>query len=317
MPLCPKCHAEIKAHFKFCRQCGAPIERNVVGTAIATAVPSGPTHPAPAAPAEPAHRVPPPVAATPALDHPVVAPAASEATETRPPVTEAPRAPQPPRPAPAASVSDAPRQPVAPPPSPSTRLGRLAQVSRSRRVWASLALAAAVLLVAGAGMYYLKPTWWETIKGSVPGVPSISGLTSKTPSARAEQYVGQGMAYASLKQWDNAVQEFTHAIETSPSYAVAYANRGIAYMQQKKLNLALDDLKKAAELAPKDAMVRYNLASLYAVEGQVDRALQALNQALDLGFNQIDALRSDPDLASLRSNPEFQKILEQHKIFIK
>ena len=88
-------------------------------------------------------------------------------------------------------------------------------------------------------------------------------------------------------------------------------------MQQKKFNKAMDDLKKASEVAPNDPMVYYNLTSLYSLQNQLDRALDSLDKALELGFNDYDSLRNDPDLNSLRKHPEYRKVLEKYKVFIK
>jgi Flp pilus assembly protein TadD len=137
------------------------------------------------------------------------------------------------------------------------------------------------------------------------------------PPASAEQAFGQGVTFAAMRDYDNAIKEFSRAIEISPTYAAAYANRGVAYMQQKKLNKALDDLTKATELDPKDKMAYYNLTALYAVGGQSDRAFDALDRALALGFDQYDALRTDPDLRSIRNHPDFRKVLEKHKVFLR
>lgn len=127
----------------------------------------------------------------------------------------------------------------------------------------------------------------------------------------------QGMNYVKSKDYENAIKEFTLAIEKYPKYAVAYSNRGVAYIQQKKLNNATDDLLKAAELDPKDKEIHYNIAALYSLQNQLDRALDSLDKALSFGFGDYDALRNDPDLANLRKHPEFRKILEKHKVFIK
>jgi Flp pilus assembly protein TadD len=167
----------------------------------------------------------------------------------------------------------------------------------------------AVAVAGAAGAYYFGG---ETVRSYFALAFGVA-----KPPARAEQYLGQGMTYASMKDYDNAIKEFSRAIELAPSYSVAYANRGVAYMQQKKFNKALDDLKKASELSPKDKMAHYNLAALYALQGQKDRALDSLDTALELGFDQYDALRTDPDLTSIRDNPEFRKVLEKHKVFLK
>ena len=136
-------------------------------------------------------------------------------------------------------------------------------------------------------------------------------------SSRAEQHVQQGMTYIKMKDYDNAIIEFSRAIDLMPNFAVAYADRGIAYMQQRKLNKAMDDLQKAAGLAPGDKSIHYNLTALYCLQGAKDRAFDSLDKAMELGFNNYDALRTDPDLDGIREDPEFRKILEKYKVFIR
>lgn len=126
----------------------------------------------------------------------------------------------------------------------------------------------------------------------------------------------QGMNYLRTHDYDNAIKEFTVAIQKYPSYDVAYSNRAVAYMQQKKFNKAMDDLKKAEEINPNNATVHYNFVALYSLQRQIDRALDSLDRALELGFNNYDALRTDPDLNNVRKHPEFRKICEKYKVFI-
>jgi Flp pilus assembly protein TadD len=161
-----------------------------------------------------------------------------------------------------------------------------------------------------------------TIGAAAAGTPAATKRApAKTDSAqaaaRAEQHVVQGMTYIKMKDFDNAIVEFTRAIDLMPNYAVAYANRGVAYIQQQKLNKASDDLRKAVELDPGDKSIHYNLTALYCLQGAKDRAFDSLDKALELGFNNYDALRNDPDLEGIRNEAEFRKVLEKHKIFIK
>jgi len=115
---------------------------------------------------------------------------------------------------------------------------------------------------------------------------------------------------------DNAIAEFSNAINKDPNYAEAYSNRAVAYMLQKKNNKALDDLKKAKEIKPDSATIRYNLASVHSLMGNTDYGLDELDAALSKGFNDYDSLRKDPDISNLRKSKEFQQILEKHKVFI-
>jgi len=147
------------------------------------------------------------------------------------------------------------------------------------------------------------------------------------PSIEVKSHIKQGLSYVSVaknanspgifnENIENAINEFSNAINKDPNYAEAYSNRGVAYMMQKKYNKALDDLKKAKELKPDSANIRYNLASCYSLMGSVDYGLDELDSALAKGFNSYDSLRKDPDIANLRKHKEFRKILEKHKVFI-
>lgn len=150
---------------------------------------------------------------------------------------------------------------------------------------------------------------------------------SDEPSEAAKANLKQGMSYISIakssnskaafnENLDNAISEFSNAINKDSNYAEAYSARAAAYMLQKKNNKALDDLKKAKELKPDSAMIRYNLACVHSVMGNTDYGLDELDSALAKGFNDYDSLRKDPDLNNLRKTKEWRTILEKHKVFI-
>ena len=60
---------------------------------------------------------------------------------------------------------------------------------------------------------------------------------------------------------------------------------------------------------PDDCLARYNLGCSLAVAGHADDALECLEAAIRLGYRDIDHMRTDPDLASLRDRPEFRALL--------
>jgi tetratricopeptide (TPR) repeat protein len=132
----------------------------------------------------------------------------------------------------------------------------------------------------------------------------------------AQVNLQQGMQYASGKDYENAIKEFTLSIEKYPNYATAYSNRAVAYMQQKKYNKAQEDLDKAVGINPDDPLIHYNITALRSLTDKLDIALDSLDKCLELGFNDVDSLRNDPDLKNLRKHPEYRKILDKHKIFI-
>jgi len=71
--------------------------------------------------------------------------------------------------------------------------------------------------------------------------------------------------------------------------------------------LAVD--AKLVEAAPDDPTVRYNLACSQALLGQSDEAIATLRIALELGYDDLDFMREDGDLESLRDDPRFRDLL--------
>ena len=163
---------------------------------------------------------------------------------------------------------------------------------------------------------------WKKDMGSGPAADDVS----------ARQHIEQGFVSIKISKthkqnsaefneaMENAIQEFSAVVESTASAdlkAKAFELRGTAYMIQKKYNKAMDDLNHAVELQPESPTIHYNLASLYSIEKKIDLGLDAIDSALANGFDNYNALRKDPDITNLRRNPEFKKILEKHKVFLK
>jgi tetratricopeptide (TPR) repeat protein len=74
---------------------------------------------------------------------------------------------------------------------------------------------------------------------------------------------------------------------------------------------ALPSLRIATRVAPDDATLWYNLACCEARRGRSAEALASLERALDLGFPRPTQLESDPDLASLRGQAAFARLVER------
>ena len=70
--------------------------------------------------------------------------------------------------------------------------------------------------------------------------------------------------------------------------------------------VGLDERLKA--LRPSDPEVRYNLACSLTLSRKFEQAAAELSLALELGFNDVHSLQSDPDLADLRAHPAFRPI---------
>jgi tetratricopeptide (TPR) repeat protein len=91
-------------------------------------------------------------------------------------------------------------------------------------------------------------------------------------------------------------------VDVLVALADLYARQG---MVEKGLALDL----KLVEAHPDEPTFHYNLACSHSLLGNLDPALAALQRAIQLGYNEWDHLREDPDLANLKKDVRFQQML--------
>jgi cytochrome c-type biogenesis protein CcmH/NrfG len=128
-----------------------------------------------------------------------------------------------------------------------------------------------------------------------------------------------GGTYLQMQQTNQAVQLLTEAVNNSKitepeSLEVAEIFEQIGYVSGFEAAI-----RKLVAFEPNAPEHRYNLAAIEAVTGRTQAALADLKMALDLNARRLatnpaamditKVVRTDPNLNSLRSLPEFQKLL--------
>jgi tetratricopeptide (TPR) repeat protein len=68
--------------------------------------------------------------------------------------------------------------------------------------------------------------------------------------------------------------------------------------------------ERLSRLCAEDPVVWYNLACSLALSDRADDAFDALNRAVELGYNDYDGMKKDPDLSALHGDARFESILE-------
>lgn len=91
-----------------------------------------------------------------------------------------------------------------------------------------------------------------------------------------------GLTKVQEKKFQDAIQDFSVAIEEEPSFVDAYAERAVAYIQLEENELAMFDLNVCVELEPNNSY-RYSCrAFLKARIGDLDGALLDYEKAIHL-----------------------------------
>ncbi len=115
-----------------------------------------------------------------------------------------------------------------------------------------------------------------------------------------------------LGRTEEAKVAATRLVEMMPNYLlqnpddsrarIVYAHMLITL---GKVDVAVAEAHAAIESAPGDSVMLYNAACLYAKLNETRRALDTLRQAINAGVTNFQWMKHDPDLNSLRADPEF------------
>jgi predicted esterase len=84
---------------------------------------------------------------------------------------------------------------------------------------------------------------------------------------------------------------------------------GAILMRRKDYRRAEVYLHRARIFSPRDSNLAYNLACALARNGKKDAAIKMLATSVKLGFKDMSHIKKDPDLASLRSDARYRKIV--------
>ncbi len=97
-----------------------------------------------------------------------------------------------------------------------------------------------------------------------------------------EAYLNRGISYDICVQYDQAVKEFTKAIEICPKCAEAYNARGFTYRKMDQYDLAIKDYTKSIEINPTDVTTYINRGLVFDEKGRLDQALKDYIKAIEI-----------------------------------
>ena len=106
-------------------------------------------------------------------------------------------------------------------------------------------------------------------------------------------YYNRAIVYGALGRNKDAIEDGTRAIELNPKDANAYINRGIDYIGIGNYGKAVADLNKAIELNAQDAAAYYARGYAHQKLSTFERALPDFRKSAKMGYKKAEAyLRS-------------------------
>ena len=108
----------------------------------------------------------------------------------------------------------------------------------------------------------------------------IKDVIEQKVKREAAIYFFKGISFEKKGQYDQAIKDYTKAIEVNPRFAGAYSNRGRAYDKEGQFDQAIKDFTKAIEVNPRFAGAYYNRGLAYKHKDQYDQAIIDYTKAI-------------------------------------
>ena len=137
-------------------------------------------------------------------------------------------------------------------------------------------------------------------------VPADSAAAKREAIARYDS----GMKFYRQRRYAEAAAQFEAAVQLRSDAVGSYISLGNCYQRMGQNDRALRAFQNATRIDPKYGPAHYNLAAFYALTGQTANAVDELRTTFRLDPRARRAVRDEPDFDSLRSNPEFRRLME-------
>ncbi len=112
---------------------------------------------------------------------------------------------------------------------------------------------------------------------------------SKDRSQIERAYNSRGLANMALKNFSNAVQDFTRAIQMDAHNSGYVDNRQGAFFALGRFDLALADANNAIRLSPKEAFVYHSRGLIYGAIGKYNDAVNDISIAISYNPKWIES----------------------------
>jgi len=119
-------------------------------------------------------------------------------------------------------------------------------------------------------------------------------------------------SFRDQSQLDFDLGFFDQLLQREPDYVDVLRCQGELLTRKGQHERALSIDRHLVSLLPSDSYVLYNLACSLALLGEPHEALAALRRSLECGYADLEYLKIDADLDTLRSEPEYLALLSDY-----
>jgi serine/threonine protein kinase/tetratricopeptide (TPR) repeat protein len=159
----------------------------------------------------------------------------------------------------------------------------------------------------GAAFYYLGR--YSDAAGALEKAVQMDPASQENIGGLADAYRQLGQRDKAKSNYDTAIKLALKAYEVNTRDAITLGELALYYAKNGDLNRAQNFIAKAREIDANNNVLIYNDAIIQVLSGKPAEALKRLREALQKGYP-VEMIRSEPELAAMRSTPEFAKLMK-------
>ena len=120
---------------------------------------------------------------------------------------------------------------------------------------------------------------------------------------------------ANITQTNQSIAELQEKISKQPDDFKTLNRLAMTHIKEKNYADAIALLSgPMIKLQPDNAIINYNIACLYALQNDEDKAIEWLSLALEKGYDNLEKIKTDPDLENIRKSSHFKKIIKKYQL---
>jgi serine/threonine protein kinase/tetratricopeptide (TPR) repeat protein len=127
----------------------------------------------------------------------------------------------------------------------------------------------------------------------------------------ADAYRAAGRKDQAAATYDKAIQLAFRQLQVNPKLAAVTGDLALYYAKKGDADHALEYIRQARSLDREDLQLLYSQAEIFSLTNHQRDAITALRTAFQKGYSTEEAM-NDPELGSLKSLPEFTKLLAEY-----
>ncbi len=138
------------------------------------------------------------------------------------------------------------------------------------------------------------------------GIPACTRLVESAAKGTnlAAVYNNRGTGWFLKGLYDNAIGDFTEAIQRNPRFTLAFQNRGRSWYKKQDFDRSVRDLTEAIRLEPKNPRIYTDRGSSLHNKGEFDLAISDFNQAIRLDSKYAPAYLGRADSWNAKRNSD-------------